>query len=66
MERQSERLLDAYQTETLTLSALQLRRQNLTTELQHLDRELQQLTHTPQPTLHWQEVMEHVAHFRHL
>ena len=66
VERQSERLLDAYQTEIITLSELQLRRQKLTTELQHLDRELQQLTHTHQQTLHWQEVIEHVEHFHHL
>jgi site-specific DNA recombinase len=66
VERQSERLLDAYQTETITLSELQLRRQKLTTELQHLDRELQHLTHTQQQTLHWQDVITHVEHFRHL
>jgi hypothetical protein len=34
--------------------------------LQHLDRELQQLTHTQQQTLHWQEVLEYVECFRHL
>jgi site-specific DNA recombinase len=66
VERQSERLLDAYQTEIITLSELQLRRQKLTTELQHLDRELQQLTHTQQQTLHWQDVITHVEYFRHL
>jgi site-specific DNA recombinase len=66
VERQSERLLDAYQTEIITLSELQLRRQKLTAELQHLDRELQQLTHTQQQTRHWQDVIAHVAHFRHL
>jgi site-specific DNA recombinase len=66
VERQSERLLDAYQTELITLSELQLRRQKLTTELQHLDHELQQLTHSHQQTLHWLEVLEQVEHFRHL
>jgi len=66
LERQSQRLLDAYQTEIIALSELQLRRQKLTTELQHLDRELQQLTHTQQQTLHWQDVIAHVEHFRHL
>jgi len=48
------------------LSELQLRRQKLTTALHHLDRELQQLTHTQQQTLHWHEVITHVAQFRHL
>ncbi len=66
LERQSQRLLDAYQTEVITLSDLQLRRQKLTTELQQLDRELQQLTHTQQQPLHWQTVIDHVDHFRHL
>ena len=66
LERQSERLVDAYQTEIITLSELQLRRQKLTTELQHLDRELQQLTHTQHQTLHWQEVIAHVDQFHHL
>jgi Recombinase zinc beta ribbon domain len=66
VERQSERLLDAYQTETITLSELQLRRQKLTAELQHLDRELQQLTHAQQQTLHWQDAITHVERFRHL
>jgi site-specific DNA recombinase len=66
LERQSQRLLDAYQAEIITLSELQLRRQKLTTELQQLDRELQQLTHSQQQTLHWQEVIVHIEHFRHL
>lgn len=58
--------MDAYQTEIITLSELQLRRQKLTSELQHLERELQQLTHTHQQTLHWHDVIAHVEHFRHL
>ena len=58
LERQTQRLLDAYQAEIITLSELQLRRQKLTTELQQVDRELQQLTHTQQQTLHWQEVID--------
>jgi Recombinase zinc beta ribbon domain len=39
VERQSARLLDAYQTDLITLSELPLRRQKLTTELQPLDHE---------------------------
>jgi site-specific DNA recombinase len=66
VERQNERLLDAYQAAAITLSELQFRRQKLTSELQHLDRELHQLTHTQQQTLHWQQVIEHVEHFRQL
>jgi len=66
LERQSQRLLDAYQAEIVTLSALQLRRQKLPTDLHHLDRELQQLAYTHQQTLHGHEVIAHVDHFRHL
>ena len=66
LERQSQRLLDAYQAEIITLSELQLRRQKLTPELPQLDRELQQLTPSQQQPLHWQEVIAHIEHFRHL
>src|SRR5512144_1182621 len=58
VERQVQRLLDAYQAEAITLSELQLRRQKLTTELQHLDQDLLQLAHSHQQTLHWQQVLE--------
>jgi site-specific DNA recombinase len=66
LERQSQRLVDAYQAEAITLSEFYLRRQKLTTELQQVERELQQLTHTQQQTRHWQEVITHVDQFRHL
>ena len=62
----SQRLVDAYQTEAITLSELRLRRQRLTAELQQLNRDLSQLTYSHQRTLHWQQVIEHVEHFRHL
>jgi DNA repair exonuclease SbcCD ATPase subunit len=66
LERQSQRVLDASQTEVITLSELHLRRQKLTTALHQLDRELQPLTHTQQQPRHWQAVIDHVEHFRHL
>jgi site-specific DNA recombinase len=66
LERQSQRLLDAYQAEAITLSELQVRRQKLTSEVQHLDLELQQLTHTQQQAIHWQQVIDHADHFRQL
>lgn len=40
-ERQSQRLLDAYQAEIITLSEFQTRRQKLTTDLQPLAQESQ-------------------------
>jgi len=64
LERQSQRLLDAYQADIITLSELQLRRQKLATELQQVERELQQLSHSQQQILHWQTVIDHVDHFR--
>jgi site-specific DNA recombinase len=66
LEQQSQRLLDAYQTEVITLSELQLRRQKLTTELHQVDRAFQQLSHTQQQTRHWQTVLAHIDHFRYL
>src|SRR6266852_4287505 len=66
VERQSQRLLDAYQTEAITLSELQFRRQKLNSELHHLDLEVQQLTRTQHHAIHWQQVIDHAAHFRQL
>jgi len=66
VEREVQRLIDAYQAEVITLRELQLRRQKLTAELQHLDQDLLELAHSHQQTLHWQQVIEHVEHFRHL
>jgi site-specific DNA recombinase len=63
VERQVQRLLDAYQAEILTLSELQLRRQKLNTEFLHLDHELQQLTQTHQQTIHWQQVIHNTERF---
>jgi len=66
VERQVQRLLDAYQAEIITLSELQLRRQKLNTELHHLDHELQHLTQTHQQTIRWQHVIDNTERFRQL
>jgi hypothetical protein len=66
LERQSQRLLDAYQAEAITLSELQIRRQKLTSEVQQLDLDLQHLTRTQQQAIHWQQVINHAERFRHL
>jgi len=65
VERQVQRLLDAYQAEIITLSELQLRRQKLNTELHHLDHELHHLTQTHQQTIRWQQVIDNTERFRH-
>ena len=66
VERQSQRLLDAYQAEALTLSELQPRRHKLLAELQHLDQEAERVARSQQQTIHWQQVIEHAEHFRQL
>ena len=66
LERQDQRLLDAYQTEVITLSELQARRQKLTAALQQIEQERQQLAHTQQQRVHWQRVIENAVTFRQL
>jgi site-specific DNA recombinase len=66
LERQQQRLLDAYQAEVISLSELQARRQKLTTELQQLEQENQQLVQAQQRSFHWQQVTENAETFRHL
>jgi site-specific DNA recombinase len=66
LERQDQRLLDAYQTEVITLSELQARRQKLTAAWQQIERERQQLAHTRQQRVHWQRVIENAVTFRQL
>ena len=66
VERQVQRLLDAYQAEILTLSELQIQRQKFNTELHHLDHELHQITQTHQQTIRWQHVIDNTERFRQL
>jgi hypothetical protein len=66
LERQSQRLLDAYQTEIISLEELQGRRRKMTAELHQIAQELQQLLATQQQTLQWQQVIEPAETLRHL
>ncbi len=66
VERQSQRLLDAYQAEAIPLSELPVRRHKLTNAIQHLDLELQQLTQTQQQATHWHQILDHAERFRQL
>jgi site-specific DNA recombinase len=66
LERQSQRLLDAYQAEIISLSELQSRRLKLTAEIQQIAQESEQLARTQQQTRHWQQIIEHAATFRRL
>jgi hypothetical protein len=66
LERQEQRLLDAYQAEIINLSELQTRRHKLTSELQQIEQESQQLAQTQHETQHWQQVIENAQAFRQL
>jgi hypothetical protein len=66
LERQDQRLLDAYQAEIITLHELQARRQKLTAAVQRIEQESQQLAHTQQQSVHWQQVIDNAATFRQL
>jgi site-specific DNA recombinase len=66
LAQQSQRLVDAYQTDIITLSELQTRRHKLLAELDHLAQESQQLAASQQQTVHWHEVIAHAERFRQL
>ena len=66
IERQDQRLLDAYQAEIINLHELQTRRQKLAAELHQIAQESRHLAHTRQQSIHWQHVMDNTATFRQL
>ena len=66
LERQSQRLLDAYQAEVISLEELQSRRRTLGAELAQIEQERQQVARTQQQTVHWGQVIAHAETFRQL
>ena len=64
LERQSQRLLDAYQAEVISLEELQSRRRTLSAEMAQIEQERQQIAWTQQQTIHWGQVIEHAEIFR--
>jgi site-specific DNA recombinase len=66
LERQDQRLLDAYQAEIITLRELQTRRQKLAATLQQIEQESRQLAHTRQQSVQWQQVIDNATTFRQL
>ena len=64
IQRQIERLVDAYQAEAITLEELQARRARLTGRLAELDREEQRLTAECVQQDHLQGLTERVKDFR--
>ena len=66
LERQSQRLVDAYQNDILSLEELRSRRQTITSELRQLDHERQRLARSQQQKMHWQQIIKHAEHFGQL
>ncbi len=66
LERQDQRLLDAYQAEAINLEEFKTRRQKLADELEQIKQERQQLTRTEQETQHWQQIIDNTENFRRL
>jgi site-specific DNA recombinase len=63
IERQDQRLLDAYQAEIINLPELQTRRQKLAAALHQIAQESRQLAHTRQQSVHWQHVTLNLSEF---
>jgi site-specific DNA recombinase len=66
IERQDQRLLDAYQAEIINLHELHARRQKLAAELHQIAQASRHLAHTQQQSIHGQQVMDNSATFRQL
>jgi site-specific DNA recombinase len=66
LERQDQRLLDAYQTEIINLEEFKTRRQKLSAELEQIKQERQHLARTEQETHHWQQIIENTENFSRL
>lgn len=66
LERQGQRLLDAYQEELISLTEFKSRRQKLTIELQRLQQEADLLAAQQQQVIHWQRVVTNVDTFGEL
>jgi site-specific DNA recombinase len=66
IERQDQRLLDAYQAEILNLAELEARRQKLSAEGQQVEQDIRRLASTRQQTIHWEQVIENAETFRRL
>jgi site-specific DNA recombinase len=66
LERQDQRLLDAYQSEIINLSELQTRRQKLGGEVEQIKQERQQLARTERETHHWRQIIANAESFGQL
>jgi site-specific DNA recombinase len=66
VERQVQRLMDAYQHEVITLDDLSARREQLTQRLKDLETERRQIEHQRDTTIRWDHIATNIEHFRSL
>jgi site-specific DNA recombinase len=66
VERQLQRLIDAYQQEVLTLQELAPRREQITQRLKGLAQERTQLEQQRDTTIKWEHIASNIEHFRTL
>ena len=66
VERQLQRLIDAYQEEVLTLQELAPRREQITQRLKGLAQERTQLEQQRDTTIKWEHIASNIEHFRTL
>jgi site-specific DNA recombinase len=66
LERQLQRLIDAYQEEVLTLQELAPRREQITQRLKGLVQERQQIEQQRDTTIKWEHIASNIEHFRTL
>ena len=66
LERQLQRLIDAYQQDVLTLQDLATRREQITQRLKGLEQERKQIEHQRDTTIKWEHLANHIEHFRTL
>jgi site-specific DNA recombinase len=63
LERQLQRLIDAYQEEVLTLQELAPRREQITQRLKGLVQERQQIEQQRDTTIKWEHIASNIEHF---
>ena len=66
LERQLQRLIDAYQQEVLTLQELAPRREQITQRLKGLAQERTQIEQQRDTTIKWEHIASNIEHFRTL
>jgi site-specific DNA recombinase len=66
LERQLQRLIDAYQQDVLTLQDLATRREQITQRLKGLEQERKQIEHQRDTTIKWEHLANNIERFRTL